>query len=93
MAFRLALAVKKAASELDSFNKIQEEKIREYGEDIGDNKIQVTAENYPKFVSEMNELLNQEVIIEGFTPVSIEEFGDAKIEPRHFISLDWLITV
>lgn len=92
VAFRFALAVKKADSEIQAFNKTREEKIKEYGDVLEDGSSKVKEENLPTFIKEVNAMLDQEVTIEGFIPMSIEEFGDAKIEPRHLMNLDWLIT-
>jgi len=91
--FKVTKFVQLAIEEINSFNKIKEKKIKEFGEEKTINNkpvFEVKPENKEQFFTEMEELLNQDIELE-VPEISLEAFGDIEMSPKEFLSLKWLI--
>jgi hypothetical protein len=82
--------IKVINSEFDVVNESRMELFRKYGEkvDIGENQYRITQENVNKYVSEMNELLSQEIEL-NIIQIPISEF-DFKISPEKMSFIEWM---
>tara|TARA_R100001082_G_scaffold90610_1_gene57168 strand:+ start:1955 stop:2317 length:363 start_codon:yes stop_codon:yes gene_type:complete len=91
--FKVTKFVQLAIEEINSFNKIKEKKIKEFGEEKTINNkpvFEVKPENKEQFFAEMEELLNQDIELE-VPEISLDAFGDIEMSPKEFLSLKWLI--
>lgn len=89
-AFIIAKAIKLFGSEVESYLKVRDEKIKEYGEEI-DGKIAIshTSDNFSKFIEEMNEVETTEVELD-FTPLSIDVLGENEISAKTLVILNFM---
>jgi mannose/fructose/N-acetylgalactosamine-specific phosphotransferase system component IIB len=91
--FEVTKFVQNAAKEIDDFEKVRLEKIKEYGiekeNDKGENVIEVTSENHKEFVEDLNELINKEIEID-LPKISRDELGDVEMSPKELMSISWI---
>ena len=91
--FEITKFVRVCAAEIESFDKVREEKIRQFGEENeinGKQVFEVSSENQQQFFSEIQELLDQEISLE-IPEITLDDFGDIEMTPKDLIALNWLI--
>lgn len=98
---KIAFSIKKlidvTSKEIESFEKVREDKIRQYGEtrtnDEGKEVVEVSKENQESFLNEMNELFNETVNLE-VPNISMDDFlnNETEITAKTLISLDWVFS-
>lgn len=98
IAWELNRLVKKLEPELKVYEDLRVEKIKQYGQPIGDTEqLEVKEENREVFFKELSELQDQEVTVE-FTKIKMSEFVEysrkAKepitITTNNMLLLDWI---
>ncbi|MFA7662762.1 MAG: hypothetical protein WCX88_02490 [Patescibacteria group bacterium] len=96
-AYKISLFVKKSNPELEEYNKKRNEMLADYAEQIKDEEGKDTnqfkfkdEDNAKKFSDEINALLDQDITVE-VPEINISELADVSIEPKHLVSLDWLL--
>lgn len=99
VAYGLAKMANKLNAEFQAIEQVRMGLIRKYGEADKDNPMQITvkleSEKYPKFVEEMNELMNQEVEV-VIEKVKLPQEVDGKalqIEPSVLMPLEKFVEV
>jgi hypothetical protein len=94
--YKLAVFAKKVNPEVEAFSKIRNEKLKEYGDEVKDEKgdfngnYNIPKKNIGKFNEEMNKLLEAEIKMD-IPEINIKDFEGLEIEPKYFIELGWLI--
>lgn len=89
-AYWLNRFVQKIQPELKNFSERRMELFKEFGEeDKENNKWSIKPENSEKFVEEITKVLDIEVDVE-IDKFKIEDLGDAQIESKHIINLNYL---
>ena len=91
--FEVSKFVELATKEIESFNKVREEKIKQYGEKIevdGKELFSVSEDNKDTFLSEITDLLETEIEID-VPEIRLEDFGDVEMSPKQYLSLKWFI--
>lgn len=83
VAFKINRIVNALADDVSAFEKAKNDKIMEFGEDVGDGNYKVKSENVKEYISEINELLTQEVDIK-LESVNLSELGDVELSPSFF---------
>ncbi len=71
--------------ELKSFNEARNKLITEFGTSNEDETVSVKPEKMSEYISKLNDLLSEQVELD-WTPLSIEDFGDAVMEPKNLPS-------
>lgn len=102
VSFSLSKFLKEATNDLESYNKVKNEKIKEYGvvvldengkeklSEDGNTTYSFTDESSKKYVSEMQEIENKEILLD-IPEIKIKDLGDSVIEPIYLVRLSWLI--
>lgn len=88
--YKIAKLLKPFSEEIETFEKVRVDKVKEYGEQKGDT-MEIPQENREKFSKEINDLLQTEIDIDEESILKIEELGDASITGRDLLLLDFLI--
>ncbi len=101
--FSISKLLKDATSDLESYHKVKNEKVKEYGSPVLDDKGEPTetfsfslpgtkelTESGKKFVEEMDVIENRELDI-TIPEITVKDLGDAMIEPKYLVALSWLI--
>ena len=91
--FEVSKFVELATKEIESFNKVREEKIKQYGEKIevdGKELFSVSEDNKDTFLSEITDLLDSEIEID-VPEIRLEDFGDVEMSPKQYLSLKWFV--
>lgn len=81
---RLIKGFDKELGEIEEFRISLVQKLGETGEN---GQVQVPQEKMEQFVTEFNELLNQEVEIE-FDPIDVDVFGDISVSAKDMMVLE-----
>ncbi len=97
LAFKLKKITKKISDELVAYNEVREAKIKEFGEQEGE-QIKVKEDRIYDFLKEMDPVLKAEVEFD-FDKISVEalseaekaSFNECKISPVELFKLDWLL--
>jgi len=91
--FRIGKAVSSVQSELETFEKTRQSMLEKYGTKMenGDGlEIKPESKNWKEFVTEYEELVNEEVEIDA-KKVKISALKQVKMSPKDLLSLGWLI--
>jgi len=94
--WELKTFVKAINPELTSFEEVNNEKIKEFGEEVKDEegkstgKIKVKEENFEEFAKQVNELLNKELEIK-VPQIKIGDIKEVSLTTAELMMLDWLI--
>ena len=88
LAFRISKIVKAINEELTKFNELRMELFTKYGEkNEGTNELVITEKNKDKFMSELNQLLEETVTL-NFTKIDISEIDDLKLSTVELFQLE-----
>lgn len=101
VAFSLGKFLKEITPDVETYNKVKGAKASEYGTPVLDKDGKLTdqvsfvkdgkvTEGGQKFVSEMKEIEEKEITV-NLPEIKVKDLGDAILEPKHFVSLAWLI--
>lgn len=91
--FRIGKAVSSVQSELETFEKTRQSMLEKYGTKTENGEgleIKPESKNWKKFVTEYEELVNEEVEIDA-KKVKISALKQVKMSPKDLLSLGWLI--
>lgn len=93
--FAVYKAIRILSEETQDFNKVREDLVKKYGEDMGDGKIGIKEESdgYQKFIEEINPILSEEVKV-NLTPLTEDEFeklADDNLTARDYFLLEALL--
>jgi len=91
--FEITKFVKKANEEIESFEKVRQEKIKQYGEeqtnDKGEKVMQVASDKINDFVADIEDLFNSEIDID-VPKILVEDLGDTEMSPNILLSLGYI---
>ena len=103
VSFSVAKFLKEATADLEAYNKVRLEKIKEYGAPVLDDKGDPTdkysfslpgstelTEEGKKFIAEMTEIEERELTI-SIPEIKISDLSSVEIEPKNLAALTWLI--
>jgi hypothetical protein len=85
-AFLLMRLAREIDTELKSFQKIRNDLIKKYGEELPDKSIKVKDENFKQFEAEINPLLQTEVDIKADL-INLSDLEGIKITPIEINSI------
>ena len=93
--FAVYKAIRILSEETQDFNKVREDLVKKYGEDMGDGKIGIKegSDGYQKFIEEINPILSEEVKV-NLTPLTEDEFeklADDNLTARDYFLLEALL--
>lgn len=93
--FAVYKAIRILSEETQDFNKVREDLVKKYGEDMGDGKIGIKEESdgYQKFIEEINPILSEEVKV-NLTPLTEDEFeklADDNLTAHDYFLLEALL--
>ena len=93
--FAVYKAIRILSEETQDFNKVREDLVKKYGEDMGDGKIGIKEESdgYQKFIEEINPILSEDVKV-NLTPLTEDEFeklADDNLTARDYFLLEALL--
>jgi len=78
-------------NDIKSFYEVRDEKIKEYGEDLGEGKFGIKdPEKIKEFAEEMEKLLEKEIEV-TIPEISNKDLTKAEITTQDLITLNWLI--
>lgn len=94
LAFDMVKVAKRVNEEVEAFNQVRNDKIKEFGkektEGKGDCQITPEMETWEQFIKEINELSEKEIEID-LPEISREDIKNDSIEVEVLMRLDWLI--
>lgn len=90
IAYKLGKIIKLLNTELKEFDEFRDKLLHKYGEDQGEGKFLISAENAPLFNEDIKALLESEVTLQ-FSRIYLEELGDIKLSSKDLMALEYLI--
>lgn len=88
-AWRLAKASRVLVPEIEAYEKVRVDLVKQYGKELEDGNWNVSKENIEEYQEEIRKVLEQEVVVD-FPLISLEMLGDGAFKARD-LALAWFL--
>jgi hypothetical protein len=91
-AYRLQRDLRKVLEEIETFKKVQDAKVHEYGIEVPEapGQFQIPPEKISEYMKDIGDLINQEIELD-LHPVDLEDLKDVDMTLRDVLLLSYLI--